>query len=86
MWEIDLVMLAEPASWRDPDSVTEAERKEWVKQVNGEAKKCANIMENQPLWAKFCEYLMFTMLRIGKEKWRTMTASGSETECAPRPS
>lgn len=53
MWEIDLVMLAEPASWRDPDSVTEAERKEWAIQVSAEAERCANVMENQPLWADF---------------------------------
>jgi hypothetical protein len=86
VWEKDLVMLAEPASWRDPDTVSEAERKKWVNKVRAEADKGVNIMEYQPIWAMFCEYVMFTMLRIGKERWRAMTAHESETEYVPRPS
>jgi hypothetical protein len=65
--EHDLVMCPNTGVWRDPDSVTEEERRRWLEGISARVASGQNLRKNQALWADFLHYGAFVLLRLEKE-------------------
>lgn len=84
--ERDLVMCPVPTPWRDPSTVSEAERKACIARVKVVLDAGLNLMKVPDAWADFLQYCMYTLLQIEKEHERKATALLSLTSPGRPPS
>lgn len=83
--EHKLVMCPESQAWRDPDTVSEAERKFWADRIRSRLKTGRNLMEDEAGWAEFCHYVMYTIVCVRKEADWGLSGweSNDPTTCRP---
>jgi hypothetical protein len=65
--EHDVVMCPNPGAWRDPDTVTEEERRRWVESMASRVKSGPDLRKNQAVWSDFVHYGAHILLRLEKE-------------------
>ncbi len=64
--EDDVITCPKPTPWRDPDTVSKDEQKEWAGQVRSKLEAGIDPTRDQRLMADFVHYGMFVLLQIRK--------------------
>jgi hypothetical protein len=66
--ESKLIMWPNPTPWRDPDTVSEEERKEWADRIRARLNAGVNLQQDPSAWEEFCHYVMFLLLEVRKRR------------------
>ncbi len=68
--ESKLVMCPKRSPWRDPNTVSETDRKEWAERIHQKLDAGLNLQEDPAAWEEFCHYVMFALLQVRAERMK----------------
>lgn len=70
--ESKLAMCPKETPWRHPNSVSEAERRQWADRIRQKLDDGLNLQKDPVAWEEFCHYVMFALLQVRAERMKLL--------------